>query len=299
MRRDLHPLFLIAACAMLAGACGDGGDAGPGVIGDDAGAGGGDLAAMAMPGPSDLAVSQNAPPDLTGVAPPDLTGVAPADLAGSPPPPDLAMAPGPADLAGGCIEIWKCAPWDTGTGTPASSNMATRACIDANKCGTTNRKPITTVKLPALDLNYFRCKVEPVLDQKCGMTACHGSETDRTLRVYSRGRLREAQSMITNGGACGGSMTGAACLGSNSCPCNGPHSNVEWQRNFDAARGFALDAAGAALANMDTSDLIQQPMVGGKSHAGIHLFRGADAEHAALLGWLAGGTLQSCNFGSN
>ncbi|MFT3764370.1 MAG: hypothetical protein QM820_02435 [Minicystis sp.] len=202
--------------------------------------------------------------------------------------------------SGGCVESWLCTPWDTGNGTPSNTvNSATRTCTDTHNCGTTNNKPATQATLPALDVNYFECKIEPILDRKCSMLACHGTETGRALRVYARARLREATAVIT-AAQCPGSMTGTQCTGSDSCPCNGNHSQKEWQRNFDAARGFALDDNGNALPDQSQSDLIRQPVVGGKSHAGIHLFKMSDPEYATLLNWLSGtATLASCDPGAN
>jgi hypothetical protein len=77
-----------------------------------------------------------------------------------------------------------------------------------------------------------------------------------------------------------------------------PHTPNEWQRNFDAARGFGLDAAGQPIpAGMeDTSDLIAQPIVGGKAHAGVHLFKSGDKDHNTLKSWLGGAKLgMACN----
>ncbi len=34
---------------------------------------------------------------------------------------------------------------------------------------TTNNKPALTATLPKLDMNYFKCNVQPILDGKCGM----------------------------------------------------------------------------------------------------------------------------------
>jgi hypothetical protein len=204
---------------------------------------------------------------------------------------------GPCPACPTCNEAWLCTPWDTGTGTPATSNAGTRSCIDTNMCNTTINKPATTATLPVLDLNYFECNVEPILDRKCGQLGCHGSENYRALRVYSRARLREATSSIVNAALCMGSATGSACTGSDSCPCNGKHVAKEWQRNFDSARGFALDSFGVPLASESNSDLLLQAKVGGKSHGGIHLFATNDAEYTTILNWLNGATLATCNPG--
>jgi len=169
--------------------------------------------------------------------------------------------------------------------------MGTRTCTDINSCNTNVGKPVTTATLPHLDVNYFECNVEPIFDKKCGMLGCHGTESGRALRVYARARLRHAGENLIAPANCAGSAMSASCIGSNSCPCNAPHTPTEWQRNYDAARGFALDAMGNALPDEHTSDLIQQPVVGGKSHAGIHLFQPADPEDTTIYNWLHGSTL--------
>lgn len=190
-----------------------------------------------------------------------------------------------------CTESWLCTPWDTGVQPAGTSNAGTRACTDINNCGTTVNKPVTTATLPSLNVNYFECNVEPIFDKKCGMLGCHGTETGRGLRVYAKARLRHTGEMLTNPAICMGTVLSDTCIANNSCPCNARHTATEWQRNYDAARGFALDAMGNLLTNEDQSDLVQQPIVGGKSHAGIHLFQSADPEHATILNWLNGATL--------
>lgn len=195
----------------------------------------------------------------------------------------------------GCTESWLCSPWD-GKGT----DSGTRVCKDLGNCGTTSTKPAETATLPALDLNYFKCNVEPILDAKCSMLGCHGTETGRSLRVYSRGKLRDATVAIAQTPpAPTGCMTSAlsTCNGTNDCHCVGPHADQEWQRNYDAARGLGLDAQGNPIpaAQATTSDLIQQPVVGGKSHAGVHLFKMNDADYTTLESWLSGSTLASCD----
>jgi hypothetical protein len=219
--------------------------------------------------------------DMAMARPPDFAGV---DLFG-------------ADLSGSsCTEQWKCTPWDTG----GNGNAATRTCTDSAGCGTTNNKPPVTATLPALDLNYYKCNVEPIFDTKCSMMGCHGNET-RPLRIYSRGRHRHAGEMIANDQAClqpPGMGPIDHCEGSIECECFAdPHTPTEWQRNFDSARSFGLDANLQPIAKgMEaTSDLIQQPRVGGKAHTGVHLYRTGDPEDVTLQAWLSGATLNSCN----
>jgi hypothetical protein len=195
--------------------------------------------------------------------------------------------------SGGCVESWLCTPWD-GKGT----NNGTRVCTDLHACGTTMDKPVETATLPALDKNFFQCNVQPILDAKCSMMGCHGTETGRALRVYSRGKLRDANVAAPPANPAGCPVSPLdQCTGTNDCHCAGPHALEEWQRNYDAARGLALDAQGNPIpvAQADTSDMIQQPVVGGKSHAGVHLFKANDAEYTTIKNWLSGSTLASCN----
>lgn len=196
-----------------------------------------------------------------------------------------------------CSESWTCTPWAT---AGSGSNQATRTCTDKNACGTTLQKPAESAILPALDLNFYKCQVEPIFDNKCSQLACHGTETDRALRIYSRGRLRNAAETFTETGclAAGTKKPAADCIGSIECICwTGPHSPTEWQRNYDSARSFALDASGQRIAQgmEDTSELLAQPVIGGKAHTGIHLFRKTDTDYQTIKQWLSGQTLATCN----
>lgn len=193
-----------------------------------------------------------------------------------------------------CTESWVCSTWTTS----GSGNQGTRVCTDTKSCGTTQLKPAETATLPALDLEYFKCNVQPILDHKCSQLGCHGTETDRALRNYARGRLRNAEMIAA--GACGANnppttiQLDQQCTGSLEGPCRScPHTATEWRRNYDSARGFALDASLKPIpAGMeDTSELIAQPIVGGKAHANVHLFKSGDADHTTLKQWLGGAKL--------
>lgn len=205
-------------------------------------------------------------------------------------------ASGTASTASGgdCgAEQWTCSPWQTSGG-----DEATRVCTDSANAGTTNCKPVETATLPALDLNYYKCNVEPIVDHKCSQLGCHGTEEGRAYRIYARGRLRLAGGSLSEPQYCQGQATSAdLCSGSASCGCRAQHTPEEWQRNYDSARSFALDAnlQPIAAGQEDTSELIAQPIVGGKAHAGIHLFRDGDSDHTTLRDWLSGKTLASCD----
>jgi len=199
---------------------------------------------------------------------------------------------------GTCTESWVCTPWDTG----GNGNQATRTCTDTKSCGTTALKPPTTAMLPALDINFFRCNVQPVLNAKCSQLACHGTETDRALRIYARGRLRNNETIPANSPLCVVSNANPVsldtqCTSSIEGDCrNCGHTATEWQRNYDSARGFALDANLQRIpaGQEDTSELIAQPIVGGKAHANIHLFRQGDPDYTYIKQWLSGMPLASC-----
>lgn len=193
-----------------------------------------------------------------------------------------------------CAESWVCTPFATAGG----GNSATRTCTDKNACGTTLLKPAETATLPALDVNFYRCNVQPILDHKCSMLGCHGSDS-RALRTYSRGRFRNTETVTETGCLAAGTqvMLNPKCIGSIECICwTGRLTTTEWQRNYDSARAFALDPSGQRIpAGMeDKSELIAQPIVGGRAHANIHLFKSGDPEHTTLKQWLSGSTLATC-----
>lgn len=202
---------------------------------------------------------------------------------------DAAVGPPPADAPPPCSEDWRCSSWEA----PLGSDQATRSCVDANDRGTTVCKPTEgPVTLPALDRNYFMCNVEPILDRGCAFFGCHGTDEGRPFRVYARGRLRNSE-LVDRVSSCLG--TGTVNLqeaGSGTAMCEGwlPHTEAEWKKNFDSARSFMLGVAEPAQ-----SELLAQPVVGGKPHVGVHLFREADADYQTLRAWLDGATLPSCD----
>ena len=194
-----------------------------------------------------------------------------------------------------CAENWACTAYMTTNG----SNLATRTCTDKNSCGTSLLKPSESVTLPTLDQNFYRCNVQPILDNKCSMLGCHGSDA-RALRTYSRGRFRNTETVTETGCLMAGTKVplDPNCIGSIECICwTGRLTSTEWQRNYDSARAFALDANGVQIAAgmEDKSELIAQPIVGGRAHTNVHLFRSGDPEHTTLKQWLSGATLATCS----
>jgi hypothetical protein len=188
-----------------------------------------------------------------------------------------------------CLEDWTCTPWEAQPGT----DQATRTCTDQNMIGTTECKPSEgPVALPALDMSYFKCDVEPILDRGCSMMGCHGTDTGRYLRVYSRGRLRNSE-IVDRVGSC--LATGTVDLqeaGSGTVMCEGwlPHTATEWQKNFDSARSFMLGVSAP-----EQSELLLQPVVGGRPHVGVHLFTESDPDYQTLRAWLGGATRPTCD----
>jgi hypothetical protein len=191
-----------------------------------------------------------------------------------------------------CAEAWLCTPWQTN----GADDNGTRTCTDINNCGTINNKPAESAMLPKLDLDYYKCNVEPIFNRGCAHQGCHGTEQGRAFRTYARGRLRITGETWTEPGCLkpGTMWPSEECIGSIECRCwTLPHSAAEWQRNYDSARGFALDAKGAPIpAGMeDQSELIAQPIVGGKAHVGVHLFAAGDPDYVTLKEWLSGTAL--------
>lgn len=220
-----------------------------------------------------------------------------------------AGGPGSGGSGGGANTCgWVCSPWDT----QGNGDAATRTCLDVNGCAE-GAKPIESVTLPALDENYYRCNVEPILDRLCAQLGCHGVEPDlnagipgRALRTYHRGRLRITGDTLPGSPGCNNQppQPSESCIGSIECACwVAPHTANEWQRNFDAARGFALDAVtGVELSDKAQSEMLTQPdKAGGLPHAGIKIWDSTDAgskqyaDYQTLLDWLGGTTLATCN----
>lgn len=239
-------------------------------------------------------VDTGTPPDDTGTMPVD-TGTPPADTGV-----DAFAPPVDAGCGTGCVERWECSAWDTG----GTGSTATRTCTDLDACGTTCTRPALTTTLPALDLPCFQCNVFPIWARSCGFLGCHGTESTRALRIFARGRHRSTDETWAEPTACGGRAAGAThpsadCEGDLQCMCQSlPLSAREWQRNFDSARGFALDSAGVPLASVTSSELLTQPLVGGGfTHQGIHFWHAGDPEYTTIRNWLSGSTLPSCTSG--
>ncbi|MEZ4430489.1 MAG: hypothetical protein R3A51_22665 [Nannocystaceae bacterium] len=171
-----------------------------------------------------------------------------------------------------------CTAWDI---ADPSDGTAQRVCGDPD-CE-------TTTPLPALDENYFRCKVMPVFQEGCGFLGCHSPKTpSRQLRLYQRWHAREEP---LHSGA-------YDYEGPNTCPggvhvpaqCGRhPITALEWANNFDSARLFAL-----GLGDPADSALLQQPLLNdpsGLAHDGIDVWRStSDARYKTVLGWLQGQT---------
>ncbi len=189
----------------------------------------------------------------------------------------------------GCTEAWTCGRWDIDGGTAA------RTCTDANACGTTaQRPPVGPAPLPALDLPYYRCAVQPVLERGCGALGCHGTETARAFRLYARARLRHSEPVP----GCDGGTVDLAAEGTGTVRCAGAArlTATEWQRNFDGARAFAIGVP--LIADVP---LLVEPMAGSaRVHADVKPFTPTDPAYVTIKNWLGGTTAPAdCDAGFN
>ena len=194
-----------------------------------------------------------------------------------------------------CPEAWQCTSWEAQPG----SDIATRTCTDTNQAGTTECKPSEgPITLPALDFEMYKCEIHPIWQRGCGMMGCHGTDTERPFRVYTRGRLRNKQ-IVNRTGTCI-PQTGTVDLqvaGSGTVMCEGwlPHTAEEWKKSFDSSRSFMIE-----VASPESSPLLTEPTIGGPAHAGIKMFRPSDAAYQKIQAWLGGAKLgTTCVTGRN
>ena len=190
---------------------------------------------------------------------------------------------------GGCNAAWTCSPWEKNP-----DGKYARMCTDANNCGSAAGKPSEgPVDLPNLDMDFYKCKVEPIFDRGCAMQGCHGTEVGRPFKVYARGKLRNKEMVPPASSCLDTGMQDLAEKGTGTVMCLGwsPHTQTEWQRNYDNARSFMV-----GITNPDESELLAQPVYQGKAHAGVHLFAKTDADYKTIADWLGGAKLGSvCN----
>jgi hypothetical protein len=209
--------------------------------------------------------------------------------------PDHVCGNGGADAGSSCPENWVCGPWSA----PAGSDQATRTCVDQNNAGTTKCMPATTATLPALDLDFYKCRVHPIFQRGCGQMGCHGMDEGHQFRVYTRGRWRNDE-LVSDRGTCltaAGTPMNLQKYGSGTVMCEGwyPHTQSEWQKSFDSSRSFLL-----GVNSPDDSLLLLEPAKGGLPHAQVKLFAPGDTDYTTIHDWLAGATLGStCNTGAN
>ena len=183
---------------------------------------------------------------------------------------------------GTCNAAWTCTAWQKN-----AQGQYTRTCTDANGCGTASGKPSEgPIDLPDLDMDFYKCSVEPIFDRGCAMLGCHGTEIGRPFKIYARARLRH-QEMVPGAPTCPnpGTMRDLSKEGTGTAMCLGwsKHTAAEWQQNYDNARSFMV-----GLTNPDDSDLLAQPRYGGKAHTGVHLFAKTDADYQTISAWLGG-----------
>jgi hypothetical protein len=209
--------------------------------------------------------------------------------------PDHVCGGSGVDGGNGCKENWVCSSWEA----PPGSDQATRTCTDNNNVGTTECMPATTATLPALDLDFYQCRVSPIFQRGCGQLACHGTDTDHPFRLYTRGRLRNKQ-MVFPVNTCGENPSIKVDLqarGTGTVMCEGwsKHTPEEWKKNFDSARSFML-----GVTSPDESLILREAAEGGLPHAQVKLFAAGDTDFQTVRSWLAGATLgTTCNTGAN
>ena len=124
----------------------------------------------------------------------------------------------------------------------------------------------------ALDRDFFRCNVQPVLAARCAFPACHGTRT-RPLAIYAPGRERYQVGWDR--------------------PTE-PITEAELDANYEVATGFST--------TMATGEpwLLAKPLstsAGGYYHRGSDLFGAEDvfltkddAGYQLLASWIAGET---------
>ena len=130
--------------------------------------------------------------------------------------------------------------------------------------------PNTPAPAVALDRNYFRCDVQPVLAARCAFPACHGS-VRRPLSLYAPGRERYGVGWDR--------------------PTE-PITDFELEANFGIAAGFTTTTA--------TGEpwLLAKPLAtaaGGYYHRGADLYGGGDVfltqddpGYQVLASWIGG-----------
>jgi hypothetical protein len=201
---------------------------------------------------------------------------------------------GGAGGGGVCPEQWSCSPW-----VPNGAN-ATRTCTDINGGTTTICKPPETTALPALNYNYFRCQVQPVLAQSCAMIGCHGDPAARPYSVFARGRNRIHETVTLSWPGClvttpqtfdvyDRARATVQCWG------NMALTQKEWTSNFDQSRVLAIGTT-----DPSQSELLAQPLIGSSfAHAGMKVFSPGQPAYTAIYTWLDGGTQATCDAGFN
>ena len=208
------------------------------------------------------------------------------------------MGGGAAGGTGGgtaaCVEDWQCSSWKQ-----ASGGNATRTCLDVNQCGTVLQKPSEgPLPVPALDRNFYRCNVQVIFDKTCAMMGCHGTDTGRDFRVYSRGRFRNKEMVPAAPTCLDTGMRDLQLEGSGTVMCLGWSrlTPTEWQKNYDSARLFAV-----GLNDQAQSQLLTQPQkTSAFAHDGVKVYAPGEAPYETVKQWLQGATAPaSCDGGFN
>lgn len=142
----------------------------------------------------------------------------------------------------------------------AGVSIAAGASLAAGGCS----QGQSAVQVSGLDVGYFECEVQPILDRGCAFTACHG-DPGRALFVYSMSKRRIVPQELI-----GEVLT-----------------DKELCSNYWRTASFATEdpTQSQLLTKPQTLDGLQS-----QYHAGNYLFGPEDAESECLRAWLDGAT---------
>ncbi len=145
-----------------------------------------------------------------------------------------------------------------------SKNMLRRNLIPKMGCLFLAFGCIESAQVPSgsnLDVAFFECNIQPIVDRSCAFVACHG-DPGRPLHVYSTSKVR---------------IAGEALIGEEL-------TNRELCANFYSAAAHAQPD--------ERSQLITKPTTldgfASQYHAGNYLFRADAPEAKCLLMWMKG-----------
>lgn len=134
--------------------------------------------------------------------------------------------------------------------------------------------------LPALDVAFHRCRVQPIVDARCSMLACHG-DVRRPFHTFTRNRMRLVGSNVQRNLPL-------------STKTNEDDPDGELELNYASAIGFADPDV------PEESWLLLKPLdadAGGYYHRGKEIFSAGDVfldtedpDYQTLQAWVSGET---------